>query len=43
MLFVTEAVLLTRNLTASSHKGVIAMFGEHFEKVAYLGETWAKL
>lgn len=32
MFFVAEAVLLTKNLTASSHKGVISLFGEHFVK-----------
>lgn len=32
MFFVAEAALLTKNLTASSHKGVISLFGEHFIK-----------
>ena len=32
MFFITEAVLLTKNLSASSHKGVISLFGEHFVK-----------
>lgn len=32
MFFMAEAVLLTRNLSASSHKGVINLFGEHFVK-----------
>jgi len=32
MFFVAEAALLTKNLTASSHKGVISLFGEHFVK-----------
>jgi len=32
MFFITEAVLLTENLSASSHKGVISLFGEHFIK-----------
>lgn len=32
MFFVAEAALLTKNLTASSHKGVITLFGEHFVK-----------
>ena len=27
-----EAALLTKNLSASSHKGVISLFGEHFVK-----------
>ncbi len=32
MFFMAEAVLLTKNLSASSHKGVISLFGEHFIK-----------
>ena len=32
MSFMAEAVLLTKNLSASSHKGVISLFGEHFIK-----------
>lgn len=32
MFFVAEAVLLTKGLTASSHKGVISLFGEHYIK-----------
>jgi len=30
MFFMAEAVLFTKNLSASSHKGVISLFGEHF-------------
>ena len=32
MFFVAEAALLTKNLSVSSHKGVISLFGEHFVK-----------
>ena len=32
MFFMAEAVLLTKGLRASSHKGVISLFGEHFAK-----------
>lgn len=32
MLFATEALLLTRDLTFSSHRGVISAFGRHFVK-----------
>jgi len=32
MFYSIEAVLLTRNLSFSSHKGVISSFGEHFIK-----------
>ncbi|RLC75702.1 MAG: hypothetical protein DRI61_14460, partial [Chloroflexi bacterium] len=33
MFFMAEAVLLTKRLEASSHKGVISLFGEHFVKL----------
>jgi uncharacterized protein (UPF0332 family) len=32
MFFMAEAVLLTKNITSSSHKGVISSFGENFVK-----------
>lgn len=32
MFYATEAVLLTKELAFSSHKGVISAFGEHFVK-----------
>ena len=32
MFFLAEAVLLTKGLRASSHKGVISLFGKHFVK-----------
>ena len=38
MFFMAEAVLLTKNITASSHKGVISLFGKHFVKT----NTFAK-
>jgi uncharacterized protein (UPF0332 family) len=34
MFYCAQAALLTRNLTFSSHKSVIAAFGEHFVKTA---------
>jgi uncharacterized protein (UPF0332 family) len=36
MFFLTEAILLTKGLKASSHKGVISIFGEHFIKTGIL-------
>ena len=30
MFFLAEALLLTKDITASTHKGVIALFGEHY-------------
>ena len=32
MFYAAEAVLLTKNLSFSSHRGVISAFGEHFIK-----------
>ena len=32
MFFMAEAALLTKKLSASSHKGVTSLFGEHFIK-----------
>lgn len=32
MFYSTQALLLTKNLSFSSHKGVISAFGEHFIK-----------
>lgn len=32
MFYSTEAILLTKNLSFSPHKGVISSFGEHFIK-----------
>lgn len=32
MFFSTEALLLTKNLAAKSHSGLISIFGEHFIK-----------
>lgn len=32
MFYSAQAMLLTRNLSFSSHKGVISVFGEHFIK-----------
>jgi uncharacterized protein (UPF0332 family) len=32
MFYLAQAILLTKNLSFSSHKGVISAFGEHFVK-----------
>lgn len=42
MFFMTEAALLTKNLSASSHKGVIALFGKHFVKTNILERDLGK-
>ncbi|WP_202318622.1 HEPN domain-containing protein [Archaeoglobus neptunius] len=43
MFFMAEAVLLTKGLTASTHKGVIAMFGEHFIKTGIIEREFGKM
>jgi len=42
MFFMAEAVLLTKNLSASSHKGVISLFGEHFVKTGIFDREMGK-
>jgi uncharacterized protein (UPF0332 family) len=42
MFFMAEAALLTKSLTASSHKGVISLFGEHFVKTRILERDLGK-
>ena len=42
MFFMVEALLLTKNLTASSHKGVISLFGEHFVKTKIFDKDMGK-
>lgn len=42
MFFMAEAILLTKNLKASSHKGVITLFGEHFLKTEVFGKELGK-
>ncbi len=36
MFSIAQAALLTKGLSASSHKGVISLFGEHFVKTGVL-------
>ena len=38
MFYCAQAMLLTKNLSFSSHKGVISAFGEHFVKNRCLPE-----
>lgn len=42
MFFMAEVVLLTKGLKASSHKGVISMFGKHFVKTAIFDRELGK-
>ncbi len=43
MFFLAEAVLLTRDLRASSHKGVIRLFGQHFVKPGIFGRELGRI
>jgi len=42
MFFMAEAALLTINVTASSHKGVISLFGERLVKPGIFGRDMGK-
>jgi uncharacterized protein (UPF0332 family) len=42
MFYCAEAVLLTRNLSFSSHKGVISAFGEHFVKTGVFPKEFGR-
>ncbi|MDH5186610.1 MAG: HEPN domain-containing protein [candidate division WOR-3 bacterium] len=42
MFLMAEAVLLTKGLSASSHKGVISLFGEHFIKTEVFEKDFGK-
>ena len=43
MFFMAEAVLLTKGITAHSHKGVISLFGRHFVKTGLVGRELGKV
>ena len=42
MFFMTEALLLKKKITASTHKGVIALFGEHFVKTGIIDREFGR-
>ena len=42
MFFLTEALLLTKNITASTHKGIIGLFGQHFIKTGVFDKELGK-
>ncbi len=42
MYIMAEAVLLTKGIQASSHKGVISLFGQHFIKTGIFDEELGK-
>ena len=42
MFYAAQTILLTKNLSSSSHKGVISMFGEHFVKTDILSKEMGR-
>ena len=42
MFYSTESILLTRDLSFSSHKGVISAFGEHFVKTGIFAKDMGR-
>ncbi len=42
MFYSAQAVLLTKNMSFSSHKGVISAFGEHFVKTGIFPKEMGK-
>ena len=43
MFFMAEALLLRNKITASTHKGVIALFGEHFIKTEIIDREFGRI
>jgi len=43
MFYAVQAVLLTKNLSFSSHKGVISAFGQHFVKKDIFSKEMSKV
>jgi len=43
MFFATEAILLTKELEFSSHRGVIAAFGQHFVKTGIFSKEMRRM
>ena len=43
MFFMAKATLLAKNLSASSHKGAIGLFGKHFIKAGIFDKSWVKI
>lgn len=42
MFFMAEALLLTKGLKISSHKGTLSLFGEHFIKTKIFSDNLGK-
>ena len=43
MFFMAEAALLTKGLTASSHKGVLSLFSQHFVRAGIFPRSMGRL
>lgn len=41
--YATQALLLSQNLDASTHKATIRLFGQHFVKTGQFSSEWAKI
>ena len=41
--YATQALLLSQNLDASTHKGTIRLFSQHFVKTGQFSSEWAKI
>ena len=41
--YATQALLLSQNLDASTHKGTIRLFGQHFVKTGQFSSEFAKI
>ena len=43
MYYATQALLLSKGLDASTHKGLLRLFSEHFVKTGQLSSEWSKV
>ena len=41
--YATQALLLSQDIDASTHKGTIRLFGQHFVKTGKFSPEWAKI
>lgn len=42
MFYAAQAILLTKNIRASSHKGIVSSFGEHFIKTGIFEKRFGR-
>jgi uncharacterized protein (UPF0332 family) len=43
MYYATQALLLSKDLDVSTHKGTIRLFSQHFVKTGQLSSSWSKI